>query len=221
MTDEKQKTHNNPQPGRKKSLLSFLFPREYDFEAMLARQSERTVSGVQAFLVWLETVPVTNPIELERIDNEVDHMRYEMEDTLIGSFSTPFDRQDIYIISRQMDYILNFAKETAKEMYVFGVQPDQPILDMAACLVRGTECISRGVNTLTADKDAVKEEIRHARDAYNAMEELYIAGMADLLRTNDAMQALRTREIYHHLRDSGRAMRDTLDTLHNAVIDLA
>jgi uncharacterized protein Yka (UPF0111/DUF47 family) len=221
MTGEKIKTPVNPQPGRKKDIFSLFFPREHDFEAMLARQSERTVSGVQAFIVWLETVPVTNPIELERIENEVDHMRYEMEDTLISSFSTPFDRQDIYTISRQMDYILNFAKETAKEMYAFGVQPDQPILDMAACLVRGTECISRGVNALTADKDTVKEEIRQARDAYNAIEELYISGMADLLRTNDAMHALRTREIYHHLRDSGRAMRDTLDTLHNAVIDLA
>jgi hypothetical protein len=53
------------------------------------------------------------------------------------------------------------------------------------------------------------------------MEEVYISGMAELLRTQDAMYALRTREIYHHLRDAGRAMRDTLDILHNAVIDLA
>jgi hypothetical protein len=45
--------------------------------------------------------------------------------------------------------------------------------------------------------------------------------MTELFRTNDAMNALRTREIYHHLRDAGRAMRNTLDILHNAVIDLA
>ena len=64
-------------------------------------------------------------------------------------------------------------------------------------------------------------EIRHARDAYNAMEEIYITAMAELLKTDDAMNAIRTREIYHHLRDAGRAMRDTLDILHNAVIDLA
>ena len=67
----------------------------------------------------------------------------------------------------------------------------------------------------------MQEEIRHAREAYHKMEELYISGMADLFRTNDAMHALRTREIYHHLRDAGRATRDTLDVLHNAVIDLA
>jgi hypothetical protein len=148
-------------------------------------------------------------------------MRHELEDKLIRSFSTPFDRQDIYSISRQMDYILNFSKETAKEMNAFSVQADKTILAMARSLLSGTECISRGIRNLNSDKDAVEEEIRHARDAYHVIEEEYITGMTELLKTNDAMRALRTREIYHHLRDAGRAMRDTLDILHNAVIDLA
>jgi uncharacterized protein Yka (UPF0111/DUF47 family) len=221
MVIEKENKHNKPEPEKKKNLFSGFFPREYDFESMLAHQSDVTMSGVKAFIVWLETLPLSNPHELERIENEVDTMRHEMEDKLIRSFSTPFDRQDIYSISRQMDYILNFSKETAKEMYAFGVQPDTPILDMANYLLSGTECISRGIKNLNTDKDAVEEEIRHARDTYNVMEEVYISGMAELLRTNDAMNALRTREIYHHLRDAGRAMRDTLDILHNAVIDLA
>jgi uncharacterized protein Yka (UPF0111/DUF47 family) len=221
MVIDNENTHKNPQPEREKNLFSAFFPREYDFESMLAHQSDWTVSGVKAFVLWLESPPLSNPHELERIENEVDTMRHDMEDKLIRSFSTPFDRQDIYSISRQMDYILNFSKETAKEMYAFGVQPDKTILDMTKYLLSGTECISRGIKDLNTDKNAVEEEIRHARDAYNMMEELYISGMTDLLRTNDAMHALRTREIYHHLRDAGRAMRDTLDILHNAVIDLA
>jgi len=187
---------------------------------MLAHQSDWTISGVQAFIVWLETRPLSNRHELERIENEVDTMRHDMEDKLIRSFSTPFDRQDIYTISRQMDYILNFSKETAKEMFAFGVPPDKTILEMAKSLISGTECISRGIRNLNTDKDAVEEEIRHARDIYNVMEEVYISGMTELLRTDDAMYALRTREIYHHPRDAARAMRDTLDILHNAVIDL-
>ncbi|MDO8871509.1 MAG: DUF47 family protein [Methanoregula sp.] len=221
MINDKKNPQKNPQPERRESLLSAIFPREYDFESMLALQSDRTVEGINAFVVWLETVPLVNSHELERFENEVDHMRHEMEDKLIRSFFTPFDRQDIYSISRQMDYILNFAKETAKEMYAFGVKPDTPIRQMAKNLLDGTMCISRGVKKLNSDKDAVEEEIRHARDTYNQMEDLYIASMADLFRTDDAMNALRTREIYHHLRDAGRAMRDTLDTLHNAIIDLA
>jgi len=221
MMNDSKNRKKNPLPERKESFLSAIFPREHDFESMLAFQSDRTVEGVQALVVWLDKVPLVNPHELERFENEVDDMRHEMEEKLIRSFSTPFDRQDIYSISRDMDYILNFAKETAKEMYAFGVKPDTPIRQMAKNLLDGTMCISRGIKILNSDKDMVEEEIRHARDTYNQMEDLYIASMAELFRTDDAMNALRTREIYHHLRDAGRAMRDTLDTLHNAVIDLA
>jgi uncharacterized protein Yka (UPF0111/DUF47 family) len=202
-------------------IFASIFPREHDFNAMLEAQADRTVAGVRAFITWLETVPAKNPMELERIEIEVDHLRHDMEDKLISSFSTPFDRQDIYSISRQMDYILNYSMETAKEMYAFGVLPDPYIHAMAGYLLSGTECIARGVHALAEDKALVEGEIRHARDAYNALEDRYILGMAVLLKTSDAMQAIRTREIYHHLRDAGRAMRDTLDILHNAVIDLA
>ncbi|MDD1695854.1 MAG: DUF47 family protein [Methanoregula sp.] len=221
MIIDNENKHNNLQPEKKKNLFSAFFPREYDFESMLAHQSDSTVEGVKAFVAWLETLPLSPPHELERIENDVDGMRHDMEEKLIQSFSTPFDRQDIYSISRQMDYILNFSKDTAKEMYAFGVQPDKPILDMAKYLLSGTECISRGIKNIKTDKNTVEEEIRHARDTYNVMEEAYISAMSDLLKTSDTMYALRTREIYHHLRDAGRAMRDTLDVLHNAVIDLA
>ena len=97
----------------------------------LPTSPDMTVAGVQAFVAWLETRPLSDPHELVRIENEVDVMRHELEDKLIRSFSTPFDRQDIYSISRQMDYILNFSKETAKEMNAFGVQADTTILAMA------------------------------------------------------------------------------------------
>jgi len=221
MVTDNIKQHADPEVKKKKNPFFEIFPREYDFESMLSLQSEMTVSGVKAFIVWLETRPLSDPHELQRIETEVDIMRKDLEEKLIKSFSTPFDRQDIFIISRQMDYILNFSNETVKEMYAFGVQPDPSILAMARYLLSGTECISRGIRNITSDKTAVEAEIRHARDAYHRIEEVYIAGMTELLKTTDAMNALRTREIYHHLRDAGRAMRDTLDILHNAVIDLA
>ena len=202
-------------------LFSAIFPREYDFEAMLAEQADRTVAGVQMLVDWLKAVPVTSPVELEQIENEVDAMRHAMEEKLINSFSTPFDRQDIYSISRQMDYILNSSKETAKEMYVYGVHPDPPILAMAQSLFFGTSSVAQAIKVMNSDHERAEEMIRQGRQAYNAIEDMYITGLAELFKTGDAMQAMKIREIYHHLRYAGRALRDTLDILHNAVIDLA
>lgn len=217
MVKEKECGNRAKGPG----LFGGLFPQEYDFEAMLAVQADRTAAGVSLFLDWIRTNPVTDPSELVRIENEVDAMRHEMEEKLINSFSTPFDRQDIYSISRQMDYILNSVKETAVEMHAFGVTADPPILAMSHSLLFGTTSVAQAIKAMNSDHSRAEFEIRQGRQAYNAMEDMYIAGMAKLFVGNDPMAAMKTREVYHHLRYSGRALRDTLDILHNAIIDLA
>jgi len=53
-----------------------------------------------------------------------------------------------------------------------------------------------------------------------AIDDVYIHGMAVLFDQEDAIEALRKREIYHHLRDAGRALRLTVDILHHAVVGL-
>jgi uncharacterized protein Yka (UPF0111/DUF47 family) len=204
----------------KRGIFGFIFPREYDFEGMLADQAERTLEGVQIFVQWLHTTPLAQPTALEQIEDEVDTRRHDMEDKLKSSFSTPFDRQDIYSLSRQMDYILNFSEETAREMYAFGVNPDAPILDMAEALLRGTRCMTVGVRIMSSDRRTVEKSIRGARQAMREIEEIYITSMAELLHTDDAMNALSKREVYHHLRDAGRALRTTVDILHTAVVGL-
>ena len=50
---------------------------------------------------------------------------------------------------------------------------------------------------------------------------LIVPGNAGIGITINNLPFLRTRQPYYHLREADRAMRDTLDILHNAVIDLA
>jgi len=215
-----KKPSNNQGKGRI-DLFGAIFPREYDFEGMLAGQANHILMGVQTFVNWLQTSPLQDPAKLDELEGEADLMRRDLEEKLITSFSTPFDRQDIYSISRQMDYIQNYAGETAREMYAFGVDPDGPIAGMADALLAGTACVAAGVKVMNRNNAELEEQIRLARVAIHRIEEIYIMGMADLLHTSDAMAALRKREIYHHLRDAGRALRNTVDIMHRTVVGLA
>jgi uncharacterized protein Yka (UPF0111/DUF47 family) len=215
-----EKRTNQTERREKRGIFGAIFPREHDFEGMLVEQAERTLDGVQALVDWLHEPQLEEPAELDRIGTEVDGMRHEMEAKLIDSFSTPFDRQDIYSLSRQMDYILNFSRETAREMYAFGVATDPPIHAMAEALLRGTGHVADGVRVMRSDKRRVRGLIREARHELHAIEEIYIAGMAEVFNAGDAMEALRKREVYHHLRDAGRALRNTVDILHNVVVGL-
>jgi len=213
------------QDGQKKrperrSIIDRIFPLEHDFLQMLVEQAKQTRAGVEAFVAWLETGCAGTPDEVRRIEREQDRMRYELEEALIDAFSTPFDREDLYSLSRQMDYILNFASETAREMHAFGVAPDRAIGRMAHLLLEGTSAVVEGVSFMTTDEPRVRESIREGRAALHRIEDAYIDGLAEIFQGGDVMEALRRREIYHHLRDGGRALRGTLDVLHRAVVGL-
>lgn len=170
-----------------------------------------------------ETSASEEPVGLQHQEDQVDALRYDLEEKLRDAFSTPFDRQDIYSLSRQMDYILNYAHETSREMYAFSVLPDRPIMDMAHALLRGTGQLSRGVKKMNSNQKTIQTIIQEARKAMHEIDDAYIDGMKDLFQTVDFMQAMKKREVYHHLRDAGRALRATVDLLHKAVvvIDLA
>jgi uncharacterized protein len=217
MTEEKQERK------QKGNVLDRIFPPRYDFQGMLTEQAQKTLEGVEVLVAWLEKNASEEPAEICRIEAAVDELRYGMEDKLRDAFSTPFDRQDIYRLSRQMDYILNFSCETAREMHVFGVSPDPPILAMAEALLQGTREIAAGVEMMGSDPGSVQRSIRKTRDAIHTLDDSYIAAMKELFGSGEAIDALKRREIYHHLRDAGRALRDTVDILHQAVvgIDLA
>jgi uncharacterized protein Yka (UPF0111/DUF47 family) len=204
----------------RRSVLDRIFPLEQDFLQMLADQAAQTFSGVEAFVAWLETGCAGPPDEVRRIERELDRMRYDLEERLIDAFSTPFDREDLYSLSRQMDYILNFSSETAREMHAFGVEPDRAIDRMARLLLEGTGAIVEAIRVMTTDEIRVHESIRAGRAALHRIEDAYIDGLTEVFRGTDAMDALRRREIYHHLRDGGRALRGTLDVLHRAVVGL-
>jgi tRNA splicing endonuclease len=62
--------------------------------------------------------------------------------------------------------------------------------------------------------------IRRSRSAIHELEDIYVTGTAELFNSDDPMNALRKREVYHHLRDAGRALRSTADTLHTVVVGL-
>lgn len=210
-------------PGKrgKRGLFEFIFPLEHDFEAMLEEQAEKTLECVYFLIQWLKKTPLEEPSKLQNMEVQLDAMRYEMEEKLMESFSTPFDRQDIYSLSRNMDYIVNYSYETAREMYAFEVQPDAAVLGMADSLLQGTRCMAAGVRVIRKDNKRVEEFIHSARSSMRIIDDIYIQSMAELLRTDDAMGAIRKREVYHHLRDAGRALRTTVDMLHHAVVGLS
>ncbi len=189
---------------------------------MLLDQAKKTMEGVDALVDWLKkddlSVP---PSDLEQIKQQADQLRYQMEGQLIEAFSTPFDRQDIYSISRQMDHVLSFSLSTAVEMRAFVVKADQAILAMSAALQEGTQMVAEAVRMMEKDPTDADRQVLKMRVPERKIESIYVASLAAVFASEEPIWAMKRREIYHHLRDAGRNLSVTIDILHRIIVGLA
>lgn len=205
----------------KGGLLDSIFPRKYDFLGMLFKQAELTEAGVRALNAWLIEGDISRPPdEVAAIEQEADEGRRHMEGLLLEAFSTPIDRQDIYSFSRQIDNILNFCLSTAIEMRAFGVHPDRAIMTMTAALEQGTEMVKEAVMIMSKEPARAQQMIREMRRKESEIEKAYVADLAVVFSTSDPMEAMKKREVYHHLKDAGRALSVTIDILHRIIVEL-
>ncbi len=206
--------------GQKRTLTERIFPVKYDFEGMLHDQAVETAKGAEELVKWLGAGAREEPTRLAQIEQRADDVRHLMEHRLQEAFSTPFDRQDLYSISRQMDQIVNFSLSTAIEMRAFKVEPADSMLLMAEALHTGSELLVQGVEMMHDGSEKAPALIRQIRQQVHKIENEYIVAMALLFDQDDAIQAMKNREIYHHLRDAGRNMGATVDVLHRIIVAL-
>jgi uncharacterized protein len=216
-----ERSSDNDKEGKRRSILDLVFPTNHDFYGMLEQQADQTAVGVKTLIAWLESGASSDPIDLIREEDKGDRLRLEMERTLQEAFSTPFDRQDIYTISRQMDHILNFSMSTAYEMRAFGVVPDEATMSMARSLLNGTELVYRCVSLLKDSPMEAANLIRRLREYEHDIEKTYVRNMALVFAKDDPITAMKKREIYHHLKDAGRNMSITVDVLHRIIVGLS
>lgn len=204
----------------RKGILDRLFPVRYDFHGMLQDQADQTVRGVFVFIEWLEKGDLSEPAELIEEEQRADDIRHLMEDRLMETFTTPFDRQDIYQISRQMDYILNYCLSTAIEMKAFKVYPNKPIMLMAGALMEGIHEVADAIHVMEKDHLKTENMIKGMRRWEKEIESTYVDAMSEAFSRDNAITILKDREIYHHLRDAGRTLSITIDILHRITVGI-
>ena len=72
--------------------------------------------------------------QIVETENQAVEMRRIMIEELMNTFITPFDREDIFALSRDFDDILRYSSTTVEEMEILDVPPTPPMQKMAELL---------------------------------------------------------------------------------------
>lgn len=195
-----------------------LFFGRTDFYKLL---SDHARMVYEAYVTLVHSLEGGNGNEAERVfflEREADDLRRILIDKLNRTLVTPFDREDIYALSRAVDEVIDAAQRTVEELHAFGVKPNAELAAMAEVLEKGTLEIYDSLKSLKDHPSVALEHAKAAKATENQIHHIYLKSLSDLFDNPEHSPGymLKMREIYRHLNRSA----DSCDEAANIISDI-
>ncbi len=187
-----------------------------DFYDLLLEQAEKTVQGCRALVKFLEDQG--GPEDVFRLEQEADDVRRILIDELNKTFITPIDREDIFALSGAIDDVIDHARNTVKEMEIFGVESNEVLCQMAETLQKGAEQLISSIKHLKKNPNVAVEYAVRAKRIENKMNEMYLTALNQLFSGHSIKQMLCYREIYRHFNRSADRVDEAANIISNIVV---
>jgi uncharacterized protein len=191
------------------------------FVALLAEQADLTIRALQALEKFGRDASADSEIidEIKEIEREGDSKRRILIDELAHTYATPFDREDLFALSRAVDDILDAANETAIELAIYRIPPPAGLQEMAGVLVEGARHIRAAVSELLEHPRVASDHAVRAKRSENRIDGLYHLAVGQLFDSGaEINHILKSREIYRHLKNSADRIDRAADEISVIVI---
>jgi hypothetical protein len=201
-------------------MFRFLKKRDDVFNKLIEEQASLTLDGLRLLAKYLETHDPEIAEQLSLKEKEADEVRRILIDELNRNFVTPFDREDIFALSRSIDDMVDYADTTVAEMVVLNVLPTPYMVRIAALLKDAGWEIHQGVQRLQKNPGVAIEHAQRAKALENRVEGVYREAIANLFSgpedAQHVVEMLKMREVYRHLSNAA----DRGDEAANIIADI-
>ena len=194
--------------------------RQSVFLKLIHDQAALTLAGLEALTGYMEGQNGPAAAMLTAKEKEADEVRRILISELNRTFITPFDREDIFALSRTIDDVLDYAYSTVDEMEMLKVRPT-PFMQRIASLLRdAANELLLAVDRLESHPTVANEHAQRAKSLENRVETVYREALADLFSgaedSKHIIKVLKQREVYRHLSNCA----DRGDEAANVIADI-
>ena len=190
----------------------WFLPESPDIRGLLRAQCAITIEGADAFVAWAAGEPGA-PERLREIEHRGDAAKRELLNELQEAFVTPLEPEDVFALSRGIDWILDYTRDLVSEAEAMGCGPDDGIAQMAVALAEAARRIDEGIEYLGIDAERASAAADEAIRAERRLEHVYYAGMAHLLETQDRNERIALRELYRASERIGETVIDVAERI--------
>ncbi len=199
--------------------------RQNVFIRLIHDQALLTLEGLEALKAYFEAQDPVCANLLTTKEKEADEARRILIDELNRTFVTPFDREDIFALSRTIDDVLDYAFSTVSEMQLFQVEITPFMRRMASLLRDAAYELLMAVDRLEQNPHVAGDHAQRAKSLENRVEDVYREALADLFNgANDnehILTILKLREIYRHLSNAADRGDEAANVIADIVVKIA
>src|SRR5512142_2881345 len=184
-------------------MRSLFAKRQNIFIKLIHDQAALTLAGLEALKTYMQGQDPESAKILTAKEKEADEARRILIYELNRTFITPFDREDIFELSRTIDDVIDYAYSTITEMEMLKVKPT-PFMERIASLLRDAAAeLLLAVDRLEQHPGVANEHAQRAKALENQVEEVYREALADLFTGGEdikhVVKMLKFREVYRDL----------------------
>ncbi|MBQ8716511.1 MAG: DUF47 family protein [Clostridia bacterium] len=138
--------------------------------------------------------------EMHTFEHSADMKKHEMSEMLAKAFVTPVDREDLDLLSQQLDNVLDLLEEVLQRLYIYNIaEIEPPAVEYAKHLVRACDMLCSIMGEFENFKKS--KNIHNLVIACNDVEEdcdkLYLSTMHELTKNStDILKTLSWYKIY-------------------------
>ena len=138
--------------------------------------------------------------KMHNFEHSADMKKHEMSEALAKAFVTPVDREDIDLMSHELDNVLDLLEEVIQKLYIYDIKTIEPsAIEYAKKLVTGCELLCSIMSEFESFKKSKKLRalIIECNDVEEECDILYLESMRALTEnSSDALATLSWYKIY-------------------------
>ncbi len=206
-------------------MFKFPFiPREekfFDLFEQSARNMVKTAQGLKELLDSWENVAI-KVAGITELEHEGDSITHQIVAQLHRTFVTPFDREDIALLSHVMDDVTDFIHAAADAMLIYKIdQPTKRAQELADIIVQAAAEIERAM-PLLRHRSELKKVLEHCVELNrleNMADKIFRSALGELFDdTKDTAYIIKWREIYEHMESATDRCEDVANVLEGVAL---
>ena len=182
-------------------LFNFL-PKETNFFDLFEKQVGYSVEAASYFKgMTLKNIVSEEALEnMHRIEHEADDVTHEIFERLNKTFITPFDREDIHALAKEIDNIVDMLYTIVNRLKVYNVDvTNKNLVEFASVInesIIAVQCAIKGLRDTKHLKSVTEScvEINRLENVGDAMRDAMLAKLFETEK--DPMNLIKLKDIY-------------------------